>query len=84
MRIVAGPTTQSSAGRSNAGRSGTRAAETAARKQRLLLACAHTVSHDNQIRPEEGELLRAVSDALGCPMPPLLGELSAPPPPAAA
>ncbi len=53
-------------------------------KQRLLLACAHTVSHDNQIRPEEGELLRAVSDALGCPMPPLLGELSAPPPPAAA
>jgi Zn-dependent protease with chaperone function len=53
-------------------------------KQRLVLACAHTVSHDNQIRPEEGELLRAVSDALGCPMPPLLGELSVSPPPAAA
>jgi Zn-dependent protease with chaperone function len=44
-------------------------------KQRLLLACAHTVSHDNQIRAEEGELLRAFSDSLGCPMPPLLGEL---------
>jgi len=44
-------------------------------KQRLLLACAHTVSHDNQIRAEEGELLRAFADSLGCPMPPLLGEL---------
>jgi hypothetical protein len=43
-------------------------------KQRLLLACAHTVSHDNQIRAEEGELLRAFADSLGCPMPPLLGE----------
>ncbi|MFA5057993.1 MAG: M48 family metallopeptidase [Opitutaceae bacterium] len=44
-------------------------------KQRLLLACAHTVSHDHQIRAEEGELLRAFADSLGCPMPPLLGEL---------
>jgi len=41
-------------------------------KQRLLLASAHTVSHDNQIRAEEGELLRAFADSLGCPMPPLL------------
>jgi len=46
-------------------------------KQRLLLACAHTVSHDGVIRPEEGELLRACADTLGCPMPPLLGELAA-------
>ncbi|HUL53671.1 MAG TPA: M48 family metallopeptidase [Opitutaceae bacterium] len=44
-------------------------------KQRLLLAGAHTVSHDNQIRAEEGELLRAFADSLGCPMPPLLGGL---------
>jgi hypothetical protein len=44
-------------------------------KQRLLLACAYTVSHDNQIRAEEGELLRAFADSLGCPMPPLLGDL---------
>lgn len=43
-------------------------------KQRLLLAGAHTVSHDNQIRAEEGELLRAFADSLGCPMPPLLAE----------
>ena len=38
VRSVAGPTTQSSTGRGGAGRSGTRAAETAARKQRLLVA----------------------------------------------
>jgi Zn-dependent protease with chaperone function len=41
-------------------------------KQRLLLASAHTVTHDNQIRDEEAELLRAFADSLGCPMPPLL------------
>jgi Zn-dependent protease with chaperone function len=52
-------------------------------KQRLLLAGAHSVSHDNRIRAEEGELLRAIADTLGCPMPPLLVELSAPPVPAA-
>ena len=44
-------------------------------KQRLLLGCAHTVSYDNQIRAEEGELLRAFADSLGCPMPPLLAGL---------
>jgi Zn-dependent protease with chaperone function len=44
-------------------------------KQRLLLACVHTISHDNQIRAEEAELLRAFADSFGCPMPPLLGEL---------
>jgi Zn-dependent protease with chaperone function len=53
-------------------------------KQRLLLGCAQTVSHDNQIRPEEAELLRAVADTLGCPMPPLLGELQPNPPVATA
>jgi Zn-dependent protease with chaperone function len=41
-------------------------------KQRLLLAGAHTVTHDNQIRDEEAALLRAFADSLGCPMPPLL------------
>jgi len=46
-------------------------------KQRLLLACAHVVSHDRQIRAEEGELLRAFADTLDCPMPPLLDELAA-------
>ncbi len=46
-------------------------------KQRLLVAGAYTVSDDNQVRAEEGELLRAMADVLGCPMPPLLGELAA-------
>ena len=41
-------------------------------KQRLLFACAQTVTHDNEVRDEEAELLRAFSAALGCPMPPLL------------
>jgi len=41
-------------------------------KQRLLRACAIAVSADRSVTVEEGELLRAVADALGCPMPPLL------------
>jgi Zn-dependent protease with chaperone function len=41
-------------------------------KQRLLLASAHTVTHDGVVRDEEAELLRAFAAALGCPMPPLL------------
>ncbi len=41
-------------------------------KQRLLLACAQTVTHDNVVRDEEAELLRAFAASLGCPMPPLL------------
>ena len=41
-------------------------------KQQLLFAAAHVVSQDGVILPAEAELLRAVSDALGCPMPPLI------------
>jgi hypothetical protein len=41
-------------------------------KQRLLLACAHTVLHDGVVRDEEAELLRAFAAALACPMPPLI------------
>ena len=40
-------------------------------KQRMLLAAAHVVSNDGVIQPTEAELLRAVADTLGCPMPPL-------------
>ena len=43
-------------------------------KQRLLLACAHTVLHDGAVRDEEAELLRAFAAVLACPMPPLLAE----------
>ena len=40
-------------------------------KQRTLLAAAHVVGADGVILPAEAQLLRAMADALGCPMPPL-------------
>ena len=40
-------------------------------KQRTLMACAHVVGADGQILIAEAELLRAISAALDCPMPPL-------------
>ena len=47
-------------------------AAAAPRKGELLRACAAVIAHDRQVAVEEGELLRAVADALHCPMPPLL------------
>ena len=41
-------------------------------KKQILLACAATVGADGRVTVEEGELLRAISDSLDCPMPPLL------------
>ncbi|MEE9211918.1 MAG: hypothetical protein V3U29_04615, partial [Phycisphaeraceae bacterium] len=41
-------------------------------KRRVLEACAVCISADKQITVREAELFRAMSDALGCPMPPLL------------
>jgi Zn-dependent protease with chaperone function len=41
-------------------------------KKRILEACASSIASDGVVTIEEGELLRAVSDCLGCPMPPLL------------
>ena len=40
-------------------------------KRQILNACAACIGADGRVTPEEGELLRAVADALGCPMPPL-------------
>ncbi len=40
-----------------------------ARKKLLLDACAHAVAHDGKIRDDEIYILRAVSEALQCPMP---------------
>jgi tellurite resistance protein len=42
----------------------------------VVEAIAATVAHDGVITPTEAELLRGVADALGCPMPPLLGAAS--------
>jgi hypothetical protein len=41
-------------------------------KRQVLASCVACVSADREITDREAELLRAVSDALGCPMPPLL------------
>ena len=43
-------------------------------KQQLLFAAAHVISQDGVVQPAEAELLRAMSDALGCPMPPLIAQ----------
>jgi uncharacterized tellurite resistance protein B-like protein len=41
-------------------------------KKNVLDACAHTVAADGLIQPHEAELLRAIADALDCPIPPFL------------
>jgi Zn-dependent protease with chaperone function len=41
-------------------------------KRRVLDACAWAVSQDGKVTVREAELLRAVADALDCPMPPFL------------
>jgi len=40
-------------------------------KRALLAAAAATVAADREATVEESELLRAIADALGCPLPPL-------------
>ena len=44
-------------------------------KKNVLEACAQTVAADGVVQELEAELLRAVSDALDCPLPPFLGAL---------
>lgn len=41
-------------------------------KRPLIEACTDAVLHDKRVTVEEGELLRAISAALDCPMPPIL------------
>ncbi|MGO9921148.1 MAG: M48 family metallopeptidase [Isosphaeraceae bacterium] len=40
-------------------------------KRRILGACAACIGADGRVTLEEGELLRAIADSLGCPVPPL-------------
>jgi Zn-dependent protease with chaperone function len=42
------------------------------KKRELLAACALCIASDRTITVQEAELLRALSDGLGCPMPPIL------------
>jgi Zn-dependent protease with chaperone function len=51
---------------------GTLATVAPARLRELVTACAATVASDGVVSGAEGELLRAVADALGCPVPPLV------------
>ena len=48
------------------------AAATPAIKKLVLQACAECIGADEKVTIEEGELLRVISDALDCPMPPIL------------
>jgi hypothetical protein len=41
-------------------------------KKNVLSACAETVAFDATIQPREAELLRAIADALDCPIPPFV------------
>lgn len=50
-----------------------RLADTAPRlRGDVLAACVAAVASDGKVTIAEGELLRAISDSLGCPMPPFL------------
>ncbi|MET0261428.1 MAG: M48 family metalloprotease, partial [Rariglobus sp.] len=41
-------------------------------KKRTIIAVAATLAYDGQAQPEDGELLRALSSTLDCPMPPAI------------
>ena len=41
-------------------------------KKSVLEACAACIGADEQVSVEEAELLRVISDAFACPMPPLI------------
>jgi hypothetical protein len=45
---------------------------TPAVKKRMLEACAETAAHDRTVSRVEAEMLRAVAEALDCPIPPIL------------
>jgi hypothetical protein len=45
-------------------------------KRSVLEACAACIGADARVTVEEGELLRVISHALACPMPPLLNARS--------
>lgn len=44
-------------------------------KPQLLMACAVSIAHDQKISSVEVEILRAFSDILGCPMPPIIASI---------
>lgn len=45
-------------------------------RKRVLFACAAAAAHDDVLHEHEAELLRAIADAMGCPLPPVLGKMA--------
>jgi len=43
-------------------------------KRRVLFACSSAVMHDEEVSPHQGQLLRALADALDVPLPPFVLE----------
>ncbi|MBK9139111.1 MAG: M48 family metallopeptidase [Verrucomicrobia bacterium] len=41
-------------------------------KKTVLSGCVNVVAHDGLVQPDEAELLRAIADALDCPIPPVI------------
>ncbi len=41
-------------------------------KRRLVHACGRTVMADDRVTSDEAELIRAIADAIGCPIPPFV------------
>jgi len=46
-------------------------------KKNLLYACGQTVTSDREVTGEESELVRAIADGLGCPVPPMVQQTAA-------
>jgi len=44
-------------------------------KKNILFTCGQTVIADRKVQPREAELLRAIADALDCPVPGIVAEL---------
>ncbi len=44
-------------------------------KRELLICCGKAAACDGKLSSEEAEMLRAIADAIGCPIPPFVGNL---------
>jgi uncharacterized tellurite resistance protein B-like protein len=47
-------------------------------KKQILTACALVVASDSLVKEDEAEMLRAVADAIGCPLPPFVSSVGIP------
>lgn len=43
-------------------------------KKQLLEVCIESVFHDGRVKVEEAEIVRAIAETLGCPIPPIVAE----------